>query len=565
MSWTRAVFLGLEWAWCLLGLLCLGASASLLLKPELSRRLKHLEDFPRLRPALWALGLLPPVLIAVFKLAQFHSFQLMFDSGLSANLAWNALHGVGLSHCSVLGDQTYFSVHFSFTMALLAPLLLIWESTAILALAYGLAIGSMVPAAFLIGRRLCTHRTVPWALALLTMSHRFFHDVGGSPIDNNGFPGPLGLWAAWLWLSGRRGLSILLGLALFTPREQTPFLFFGVGLFFLTRAWTLLRRDRSSSIRAAWVGAALAICSALAWAFELLVIRSAQLAFPECAINYWAVFKSLGGAQGAVLHRLLTSPWDILIAMVHPFKKLGTAAEVFLPFGLLPLFSGAALWPVLTTWAPHQLADYGTEGFHALNSQAGSILLGPLVVASASGVNRLLGLLGAAGRRRLFACLLAVAGAGFFRNSGWQLPPGLIPSAWPKTGPRALALIPKNAKVWSDEFFLPQLALRRYVKVLPRAYSENNFQVRLFAPDWVLLSAGWVRLAQPGVPDQVMEFLKTRGYQPVFREADLVVLASPEALKGELLPLEWVSLAEKRQAREKAAEPAPGAVRSPGS
>lgn len=498
--------LAMEWTWLLLGTACAACAAAAGLG---ARR-------PRLPAgALRAAGLGLPPLIAAYKLSQFRSFDLMWDSGVSVNLAWNILHGYGI-HSSVIGDASYLAVHFAFAIGWLSPLLLIWNSAGMLAMAQGALVGSTVAAIFLIAREILADDAFAALLAVLAVSTPFFHDLTFCVLDSSVLAFPFFLWGLYAWLTGRRCAAAALALMLTTTREQVPFLIFGAGLYL----WAAKHRRREA--------AALMAFSALLFAVELALIHRAQAAWTDPA-NYWLNFASLGGTRDAVLRTALTRPWMFPAALAWPPAKLLTPGAVLLSFAGLPLLAGAALIPAAVVWLPNQLSDAGA--FHDLHSHTCAYVFGPLVWASAVGLRRIMNR-GPLARRRVAAAMLAVAAAGFLRTARFRHPPGMNPSYWPEAGPRALAFIPENASVWCDEFFLPHLATRRYVKTLLR---EENvyFAPRLFAPDRVLMSAHWARLAKPAVSGPVLAFLRERKYEVIFAEKDLVVFANPATLGRE--------------------------------
>ena len=138
MNWPRNLAFAMEWLWFFSGVCCLFVAAAFLSRESIFIRA---QKFSR---GAWALvGAALPLLLAVFKYGQFRAFELMWDSGVTVNLAWNILHGYGI-HSSVIGDTSYLAIHFAFAYGFLAPLLWICNSAVILALAQGALVGSTV-------------------------------------------------------------------------------------------------------------------------------------------------------------------------------------------------------------------------------------------------------------------------------------------------------------------------------------------------------------------------------------------------------------------------------------
>ncbi|MFA6028391.1 MAG: DUF2079 domain-containing protein [Elusimicrobiota bacterium] len=515
MDWTRLVPLTLEWLWALAGGACLLAAAALALRPAL---LPDEESARRIRgTTTLALGLVLPALLAAFKLAQFRRFELMWDSGVLANLVYTFAHGGGW-HTSVIADQPYLAVHFAFTAGLLAPLVRLWPSTAVLAAAHGLAVGLSAFAAWRLGRRLAGE--VPGLLlVLLLCAHPFFHDVAGSVLDNSIYVLPFFLFGALAWEAGRPGWAAVCALGLLSAREQMPLLFVGTGVLVVLRA-----RDRRGRL----LGAALA-AAALALLFaELELIRRARIGWD--AMKHWEFYAELGGSPSGLLRTALRRPWAFPLALLWPPEKPVRLLRGLLELGFLPAFSGAALVPALVLWLPQGLAGSGTM-YNQLIGHNAVYVFGPLVWAGAHGLRRLWERFPER-RAWLAAGLLLVAGTGFLQGGRFLLPEGMNPAHWRENGPKALAFIPPGASVWTDEFFLPHLGMRRRVKSFLRN-ADPYFERGLFVPDRVLLSTHWIALADSGRRDAVLKVLRERRFVELYRERDLVVLADPATLGKE--------------------------------
>lgn len=501
MPWARAVGLGLEWTWCLLGLGCLAAAAAMLKGRELPEA--------RGRTGL-ALALAPMAAFALFKLTQFHAYELMWDTAVWANMVWNAAHGLW-SHSSLIGDRSFFSSHFSVALLALAPVLRVWESTAPLVLLQGAATGSIPAAVYLITRQQTGDRLAPWAAAALSMAHPFFHDQAGGVLDSQTWAAPLFLWALFFWQKGRRFPALALTAWLLLTRESAPFIGLGFGAYLLT-----LHGHRRA-------GAAVVLASAAAWVGMMAVIERAQSAWPESRIDYWSFFfQDLGGSRERVLRTVFSEPWKAAAALAWPPQKLLDALRLAATCAFLPLFAGPVLLAAVAAWLPHQLADAGS-GYHALTAHSSAVLYGPLLWACAAGLARLC----ERWRKAALAGVLAVSAGLFFAQARWALPPGMIPSAWREAGPRALAQVPRGAPVWCDEFFGAHLAMRRQVRTFPRELPSPVFETNLFVPERVLMSRHWVRLAPPEAAPRILAWLDKAGYKLVFSDADLIVLAHP--------------------------------------
>jgi uncharacterized membrane protein len=527
------IFWSLEMLWLLLGVACLLAAACLVwpsgcgLPGTPSRSIEALLSQRRAALALWVAVF--PLLFGLYKTAQFGAFQSMEESAVTMNVIWNFAHGHGLTS-SIYAGLPYTAIHFSFTMGLLSPLLRLSNSPLLFVWTHGLVLGSTLLAVYLITERVTGHAWAAFLGALLALANPLFHGLIIAFIHNC-FATPLFLWAVYFYLIGRRGWATVFVLLLVTTQEQVPFMFFGVGLLALVQARTPSRRL-----------AALAIMfgSALLWFGEMSVIHRSRR---ETEIfDYWYLYERLGGSLGGVVETSLRRPWVILGELVYPPVKVWTVFKTLFNFGFLPLASGAPVLIAVCTWFPQQLAT-ASFPFHRLEEHYGEMILGPLLVAQAYGMSRVLSK--EMNRHRPMICgILLVAGFNLLRTGDFRPPEGSLPTSWLESVPRAAAFIPADAKLWCDPFLSSHFALRRYIKVLP-AGPNLHFDTALFLPDRILLSTYWIRQLPPGYWARFRVFLEKRGFVAVFRDRDLVVLAhpdSPASLKDLETPLEWIKI-----------------------
>jgi hypothetical protein len=518
MTWPYAVSLLLEWLWLALGSGCLAAALLLALRPAWHDRLESRLAAPKARRKLLAFfAVVAPAAAVAFKLAQYAAFQTMGDTAAAANSVWNFAHGYGLID-SPHGGMPGMAIHFAFTLALLAPLIRVWGSTAILIAAQGLAVGS-APLAVYLFMEARTRRPLWAALAgLLAFSSPLLHWPLYAMLDNSVFALPLFLWMAYFWEIGAPRRASAFALLLLTTREQIPFLFFGFGLSRLARAGT-----RRAEIARAF---AIMAASVLLWFTEMAVIRRA-LGGRAQTFDFWSGYTALGGSRDAVLATIVHRPWLLAWTVVHPWSNLALIGRNFLENGLTSLAAGPALFPLLAVWAPQLLADPGSL-FHHMREHYASFIAGPLLWTAAIGAATLLRSAKPARAPMLAAWLLAVSGVDFLRCGTRLLPRGTFPPSWSADAPRAIALIPPDAKVWCDQFLSPQLAMRRSIRILPEA-ANRFFDDEAFVPDRVLLSLHWIAKAEPEYRDRILGALRKRGFAPVFQGSDLILLAPPPA------------------------------------
>jgi uncharacterized membrane protein len=517
MGWPYAVSWTLRWLWLALGTASLLAAAVLACRPALLERADaFFSRSSRARAGLGAFFAVGAVLCAAaFKAAQYASFQTMGDTAAAVNMVWNFAHGHGLVD-SLHAGESGLAFHFALILTLLAPVLRVWNSALVFPLAQGLAVGSAPFAVYLYARRVQRGWALPALTGLLAFSSPLLHMSLYSMTDGSVFALPLFLWMALAWERESVIAAALLTALYLTTREQAVFLFFGAPLY-----WFVKRKSRRADVAPAL---AVMAAAAVAFAAEMAVIARARGPNPHL-IHFWATYSALGGSPRELMTNALHRPWLFPLAAVYPWSKALLVARTFLGAGAVSLASGPALLPLLTIWAPQQLAD-STALFHQLREHYAAFVAGPLLWTAALGIAELLG-----PRRRirapfLAAWLLAVAGVNFLLCETSLLPAGTFPAAWNKAVPDALEHIPPGAKVWTDEYLSPQIATRRYARILPLGESVV-FETALFLPDRVLMSLHWAARADPAYRDRILGFLRGRGFVPIFREEDLVVWADP--------------------------------------
>lgn len=538
-GWPRSIFLALEWLWAGFGLSCFAAALIVVLRPKaLSSIESYLQELDRgsltRRLPLLLFGIGAPFLVSLDKIAQYQSFLLGLDTGVMGNAAWRLLHGYGWT-ASLYAGVGYLAIHFAFTVALLSPVLWLWPNVLALVLLSAVAVGSLVYGVYLLGRLHCRLFWAAGCLALLALSHPFFHSIAVSFLDNAVFAAPLFVWGIYSWESGQRKLALALAVLLLTTKEQAPLLFLGLGL---------LIAARSTQSRGRLVGFGLATGSLILFAAEILAIQRARSGLPANLDRmYWGtLYASLGGTPSGIVRSLTYRPWILITALFQPLEKLWVVARTLLSFALLPLAAGIYLLPAAVAWLPHQLSD--TSGYYSLAGHYPSFIFGPLLWSAALGLRRMLRDTSQRIHRYIAAFLLAVSGCGFFTSC--QFVPTSdysIIRPWRHDAPQALAAVPPLAKVWCDDMLAPQLSMRPYIKFLPHSGDYSYFfENGLFVPDRVVLSRRWMGLAERATRERILRFLAERRFAPISSTDSFVVMANPSTSGDGSEPVVWEKL-----------------------
>lgn len=450
------------------------------------------------------------------KTTQYLAFQLTIDSSIIANTAANVLAGNGLA-CTVDGTPSVLAIHFAFFAPLfLAPVLLVWASALPLVLLQAAALGSLGPAAFLLGRRAAGSATAGFALMLVAYAHPSFHQLATANLENAVFQPPLFLWGAVLWAGGRRVWGAALWALALTTRENFPVTLASLGVLHALTAEKPARRRLLE-------GAAIVGGAACLWYAVIRVI--AAHADTASAAGYWGHYAHFGADRGEILRTVFLRP-DRLLAHVlrpshlAPFLSLAAGAAL-LPFAYLP-----ALVFLACTAAHHLL-----ESSYHFNLQYSSYTFGPLLLASALGLGRLwkhprLAGAGAA----LLVPVLAAAGwdlRGASRVLNPDFSAHLVAAA-----PRLLAQVPSGASAWAEQFSGTWLAARPQLKLLDHAVLRARFDELLFRPEYVLVDKGFLLFLPLRDRVRVVGFLARAGYLKVDESGPLILLKDPQAPRG---------------------------------
>jgi hypothetical protein len=325
------------------------------------------------------------------------------------------------------------------------------------------------------------------------------------------------LWGAYFAAERRwKAVAALAVLAVLTI-EQTPVLFFGLGLYLIGKLGWRTRR--------AWlIGAGVCAGAMLLWRLETRLIWS----FPEGRPwDYWSVyFGRLAPSWGALLRRAGTEPLRLAGQIFFPLSNLRPLWNSLAATGGLCL---VAPWEMLVwtvNFLPHLVSDPG-HLYHDLRLQYAAYCVGPLWWAAALGTAKAYGWLE---RRKQSHWLLVLALLLGIRNlcggsvvllSGWD-------QAIFSEGPAVTAQVPAGAAVWAIEDVASWLSCRSFIKVLLHEY-DGMFTARLFVPDYILISREWVDTADRDFRDRLLTFAAGAGYVKAAAGSELILLKHPSA------------------------------------
>ena len=353
---------------------------------------------------------------------------------------------------NILGD------HFEPILVVLAPLYWVWSDATMLLIAQAVLVAVAMVPIFLyaqprVGRLAAYGMAIAYALfwGVAEGVSTDFHEVAFAPL----------LIALVVLFADRRqwtGFWITVVLLLAT-KESFAFLVAGLGLYLI-----VLKEVRRGLI---------ALAAGVGW-YLLVSYALIPLFADDEGFRYWKDFEQLGTNPLDAAVNLVTHPGLVFHELTDDPTKVRTLAYLFVPFGLLTLYSPLVLLAVPLI-LERMLADapgrWGTDSYFSLS--VASIL----VLGAADGLARVLRSLDLERAKRWIAPAAAgvmVAGglvlftrfplSDVFRGGFYQS------TRAERAYAGAIAAVPDDASVMAQDWFVPHLSARDDVHLIsPRA------------------------------------------------------------------------------------------------
>lgn len=410
---------------------------------------------------------------------------------------------------NLLGD------HFHPILVVLAPLYWIWDDARMLLLAQAALIAASCVFVWRMARRhfgpaIATLLVIGYAIGwpLQGMADFDFHEIA--------FAVPLLAWAVDA-LDGRRDRQLLIScVLLLLVREDMGAIVAVIGLI------RVFRRPR-------WVGFAMLAGGALAFALTVMVIIPA---IRGGAYGYWD-YSILGTGAGDAVRTLFTNPLPVVADFFSPWEKTATMIGLLLPLLALPLISPYALiaLPILGERFLSDRSSLWTSEFH-YNAPVWAIIF----LAAVDGLSRLTRRKQPWTRPVIWVAAAVIAAIPLSATTllapvaTETYPLGRIAtgSVWTQTQHMAdqraaISVIPTDTCVAADDRLVPELTKTNRVTVPGISAREQDFYIldfSQFEPAHVNNVTSQTR--------EVYDELIQRGYTPIHRFGDIVVLWSPD-------------------------------------
>ncbi len=276
----------------------------------------------------------------------------LWDEGLFANLLWMILHGSSIS--SAIYDGSYFSVHFSPSLFLVALVYAPWQSPIWLSGIKALCAGSGALGFYLVARRLDLPKTTGLIFALIWAGNLALRGAMINDFHEVTLASGLFIWVVLLALQRRYVWALLLALALMGLKEDVPVY---IGSLGIVLALSFKKRMIGWSL----VGVALLyyfLVQSIIWsAIAPVHLDFFQARFPQLFTENNSFFQTVFAYPFSLISPLLR--WDRLWGFVI----------LIMPVLCLPFLRWGWVGLILPLWLLFAMENYNTfvfAGYYAV-------------------------------------------------------------------------------------------------------------------------------------------------------------------------------------------------------
>jgi uncharacterized membrane protein len=402
----------------------------------------------------YAVPVLAVLFVAVFfglNVKKHAAFQTRaFDEGKFDQAIWNTLRGRFLF--TSVHNRVILGNHFSPYMALLSPLFIVWSDIRALFLIQtaGLAIAGLLLYRIVHLKR---PALAPWFLLAFYLNPAL-HEVALVEFRRVTLAVPF-LALALYALFTRKKWLLAIGLAFaLLCKENIALIVIMTGLYLI-----VFRSDWPWGVPLVIVGAAWAIVVTL-WVIPAFSPRESSL-YPQ--LNYFGLS---GDSYQEIVRNVLADPWVFLRRMFDP-AGLRAIWRILLPIGLVLPFL-APDWLLIVVPSVSYMLMSSARGMHRLEDWYAASILPGLFAAVAVGLGRL----PERWARWLTVGLLGTTIIGYALFSHAPLGARYEPERYRVTAhhrlaARAVNAIPKDAKVATQDPYVPHLSHREHIYLYP--------------------------------------------------------------------------------------------------
>lgn len=348
-----------------------------------------------------------------------------------------------------------FGDHSSFILLLVAPLYRLFSSAVVLLVLQSLALGFGAVLVFLIGREKLRHEVLAAGMGLVYLLQPALQWTNLENFHPDSFEVPLLLLAFYTMMNRRWRLYFLAVGLLLLVKEDVALTTFALGAF------VAFRYDKRAGL--------VTMGASMAWLAAVLFFIIPG--FGEGQALYTGRVTGRFGGIGGFIRAALTRPWEIASVALGSEQRT-YLWQLFAPLALLPLASSIVL-VALPALAINLLTTFGYQ--HNIRFHYSTLILPVVVVAAISAISKI-----RMERHRyasvaiaLVVALLtsymwgpAVGGRGFRADRS---------TPYVAAARRAVEMIPPDAAVSADFWFVPHLTHRRQIYEFPNPWIASNW------------------------------------------------------------------------------------------
>ena len=414
----------------------------------------------------------------------------LWDFGFNDQIIWNTAHGDFLT-TSIRGGHSILGEHFFMMLALLSPVYVLTDQTAVLFAVQALAIASVIPLVYAIAKEVTGSKGLALAFAIAAFFYQPLRSGVLFSFHSETFADPFLLFGFYLALKHRNAAAISAFLLALICKENMAVEVIGIGLFLAYK-----RRK---------LGMGLVALAFSVMALNIFVIEP-HFRFPNW--DKWGYFE----------HLVHPSPanWAHYFRSIAKPQTVGFVFQVFGPFLFLPFLAGGWLFLLGPALALHFLSSY--EGFRIITAHYTVGLNALVFIAAIYGTSKIQSnKLPAA---LIFASMLFMGAPHLFVLEGqaWD-------ASWPENqrSAKILESLPPDYSTVAAETLTAHLSHRRFMFQYPDPPAGSPDSSRKQNADW--LFEDFKRMQTSEIV--ILETYVKRGYHPVFENPVLRIYASP--------------------------------------
>ncbi|MFC1521265.1 DUF2079 domain-containing protein [Elusimicrobiota bacterium] len=439
-----------------------------LFKPQPMLNLRDKLDSWPAKYWYWIVGIgsvLAFLLLTTLKFRMHYYFQTSADLARLANVAWNTSQGYFLDS-STDGHLSLLANHFKIILALFAPFLALWPDARTLLTIESFGLALAIAPIFLLVRKNSGSFALAAVIGLALILSPYMIRITRYDAHTMSLCVPIYLWALYFWETNRRSYFLYLMLSALTLKEESPVHLVAVGIYLLLRS-----KDN-------WKWALALACVGIASFFGIAFLMA-----EVSGGNYWITERyssfGAGGGLSGILVEYLTKPHIFLLRFITPLQKAETIGKFFMFCGLVPIFSGVAVVPMLIALLPHWVSGYPPQYQLGWHYSAAPLAFAFYAVSVAIGKYPKF-----FKNPRVIACALILIGSGMVHMGRYYR---IKPAQRQSAAYELFAMIPADAKVQAPNHLMPHLACRREIFQFPECrYTPDMLYLGYPKPDYVM-------------------------------------------------------------------------------